>query len=90
MTKIDEEQQKADDQARKDLNWIMELKDNEAFNQYYMRRLKQRQAKVEKALKYELMDVNTREVTRLLNIELEELLNTLAKDEAMLRRQVKA
>lgn len=88
MSTAENDKHMADDRARQDLSHIMELKDSDAFNLYYMRRLKQKQSETEKDLKYKKMDPNDREALRLLNMHLEELLVLLDKDETTLKRQL--
>ncbi len=88
MSTAAEEEQKANDRARQDLSYVMELKDSDAFNLYYMRRLRQKQAEVEKDFKYSKMDGDEREALRLLNIHLEKLLTLIDEDETTLKNQL--
>ncbi len=88
MSTAEEDKQKSDDRARQDLSHIMELKDSDAFNLYYMRRLRQKQEEVEKDFKYKKMGPDDREALRLLNIHLEKILTILVDDETTLKRQL--
>ncbi len=88
MTSDEENKQQADDHARKDLAHIMALKDSDPFNLYYMRRLRQRIAETEKRFKYDKMEPNEREATRLLFVFLEKLVAMPDEDEATLKNQL--
>lgn len=79
------------DQASRDLNDIMTLRDTAAFTGYFMRRLKQKQTEIEKSLKYDppsKVDKDARESLRLNNIFAESILKMLDEDEVTAQRQI--
>jgi len=68
--------------ALRDVQDIRALTGNEAFNRYYLRRLRQKHADVEKAFKYDDMPADKREAARQQMLFIEEILKMPAKDEA--------
>lgn len=77
--------------ARRDVQDIRALTGHEAFNRYYLRRIRQKHAEIEKAFKYDDMPPDQREALRQKLLFIEEILKMPAKDEAValseLRRQ---
>lgn len=68
--------------AQRDLRDITELEQSEAFNRYYLRRLRQMREELDRALHEDDMTHERREVTRCLVLQLTEILRMPSKDRA--------
>lgn len=75
----------AAERARQDLEDIVSLKNSDAFNRYWMRRLTQKRAEVERQFKYEKVDKHRREELRQTMLALEELEKMMAVDEGNIK-----
>jgi len=80
----------ARESAREDLQDIHTLRQNEAFNRYFLRRLRQRHEETLKKLKYEKMSYEEREACRLNVVFIEGIINLPSIDEAMARKILEA
>lgn len=82
------DQQVAAERARQDLEDIMSLKNSDAFNRYFLRRLTQKRTEVERRFKYEPpenVDKDQREELRQTMLALEDLEKMMAVDEGNIR-----
>ena len=80
----------SDELARRDLGDIGTLRNTEAFDRYFMRRLRQDQAKVEAEFKRGKMDKDEREVLRRITLIYEDILDMMKRDEGSIRSQLSA
>lgn len=82
------DKQVAAERARQDLEDIMSLKNSDAFNRYFLRRLTQKRAEIERKFKYEppeKVDKNQREELRQTMLALEDLEKMMSVDEGNIR-----
>ena len=76
--------------ARQDLQDIHALKGSEAFNRYYLRRLRQRHDESVRSLIHDKMTFEERESCRLNVLFIEDIVNLIPRDEATARRVLEA
>ncbi len=76
--------------ARTDLIDIRALKRNEAFQRYWMRRLRQKKDEALRALAHDTMDHEKREATRQVYLTYLELEKIIDRDEGSLIAQIDA
>ena len=75
--------------ARRDVQDIRFLTGNDAFNRYYLRRLRQRLGEAEHSLKYDDLPPEKREAMRQRYLFIEEILKMPAADEAQALRELR-
>lgn len=81
MTPAEHSIQVARERATQDLANIAALRENEPFQNYFVRRLNERHAAAATAFKYDTLSHEDREVQRRLVLEYEDIAKMMAKDE---------